>query len=171
MATASETQVCTEQGQRRLPPHQQAAFIGLLRAHAELTRSLDDELSRRHGLGLSAYEMLSRLDENEHLRLSRLAAETGLSLSRISRLMDQLERRGLTGRNPCPGDSRVVHATITDEGRELVREAQDTFFAVVEDRFLGRLSCDEVSAMGEMFARVLDKGAARTAEPEPAPAA
>jgi DNA-binding MarR family transcriptional regulator len=158
VATSNYTPLQTEDGLKYLPPAQQAAFIGLLRAHRELTAALEGELTRRHSLSLSAYELLSRLAHapEGHLRMSELAGQANLSLSRVSRLIDQLEGRGLVARTSCPGDSRVVHASLADPGRALIREAQETFLTIAEDRFLGRLSCAEVETLGTLFARLLE---------------
>ena len=70
------------------------AWIGLLETHKRLTRGLDAELEAQHGLSLSAAEVLGRLAAapERRLRLSTLAGETGLSLSRISRIVDVLEQ-------------------------------------------------------------------------------
>lgn len=143
-----------------LPPPQEAAWLGLLKAHAELTHALHAALSSRHGLTLGAYELLACLAQAEesHLRISQLAEKSQLSLSRVSRVVDELERRGLVARTSCPGDSRVVHAMITDVGRVLLDEAQETFFATIEERFLGRLSCDEVALLGDVFGRLVSAG-------------
>ncbi len=109
--------------------------------------------------------MLSRLAhaEDGHLRMSELAGRSQLSLSRVSRVVDSLCERELAERRSCPGDSRVVHATITDAGRELLAAAQDTFFETVEQRFLGRLSCDEVNLLGAIFGRLVELGPPATA--------
>jgi DNA-binding MarR family transcriptional regulator len=145
---------------RSFEPEQEAAWFGLLSAHAELTRGLDACLSAKHGLTLSAYEVLSRLAQAEdgHLRMSELAGQSTLSLSRVSRVVDALCARGLAERRSCATDSRVVHATVTPAGRELVAAAQETFFKTVEDRFLGRLSCDEVNLLGNIFGRLVAAG-------------
>ena len=158
MAIQEPTVLQTPGGLKYFPPAREAAWIGLLQAHSELTRALDAALSSTHGLSLSAYEVLSRLAhaEDGHLRMSMLAERSGLSLSRVSRVIDTLERRGLVARKSCPVDSRVVHATITPEGTALVAEAQETFFTVVEDRFLGRLSCDEVEQLGALLGRLVE---------------
>ncbi len=150
----------TDAGLKYLPPAREAAWLGLLAAHAELTRGLDAALSAKHGLSLSAYDVLSRLCHacEGHLRMSELAGQSHLSLSRVSRVIDALEQRGLAERQSCPGDSRVVHATVTDAGRTLVAEAQETFFTTIEERFLGRLSCDEVSLLGSIFGRMVETG-------------
>jgi DNA-binding MarR family transcriptional regulator len=151
----------TPEGLKYFAPQRGLAWLGLLQAHAELTRSLDAELQAKHGVSLSAYEMLSRLAHcsDGHMRMSDLAHATNLSLSRVSRLMDQLEGRGLVSRRSCPGDSRIVHATIEEPGREIVRTAQETFFAVVDERFFGRLSCDEVAQLGALLERLVEQDA------------
>lgn len=154
------TVITTAQGLKAFPPEREAAWFGLLAAHAELTRGLDGCLSAQHGLSLSAYEVLSRLAhaDDGHLRMSELAGQSSLSLSRVSRVIDALEARGLAARRSCDSDSRVVHATITPAGQELLAAAQDTFFATVESRFLGRLSCDEVGLLGDIFGRLIERG-------------
>jgi len=150
----------TERGLKYFPPEREAAWFGLLSAHAELTRGLDAELSARHGLSLSAYEVLSRLAhaDDGHLRMSELAGRAQLSLSRVSRVIDTLAARGLAARRSCPTDSRVVHATITGAGHELLAAAQDTFFTTIEERFLGRLTCEEVALLGDIFGRLVAAG-------------
>jgi DNA-binding MarR family transcriptional regulator len=150
----------TETGLKYFPPDREAAWFGLLAAHAELTRGLDACLSAKHGLTLSGYEVLSRLAhaDDGHLRMSELAGRSQLSLSRVSRVIDMLETRGLAKRESCATDSRVVHATITKDGQTLLAAAQDTFFETVESRFLGRLSCAEVGLLGDIFGRLVAAG-------------
>jgi DNA-binding MarR family transcriptional regulator len=173
MALHEPTVLQTEDGLKYLPPDREAAWLGLLQAHAELTRGLDGALSERHGLTLSSYEVLSRLAhaDDGHLRMSQLAERTQLSLSRVSRVIDALADRRLAARRACSSDSRVVYATITEGGRRLIAEAQDTFFEVIEERFLGRLSCDEVGLLGTIFARmVAGRGGEAPCAPPHAPA-
>ena len=76
------------------------AWIGLLETHKRLTRALEAELEAEHGLSLSGLELMGRLAaaDGRILRLSQLAELTGLSLSRVSRIMDVLEERKLVER-------------------------------------------------------------------------
>src|SRR5947199_10661963 len=69
------------------------AWIGMLETHKRLTRALDAELEAEHGLTLSGVECLGRLAASDEraMRLTALANATGLSLSRISRIVDALE--------------------------------------------------------------------------------
>lgn len=151
----------TPEGLKYFAPQRGLAWLGLLQAHAELTRSLDAELQAEHGVSLSAYEMLSRLAlcPEGYMRMSDLAHATGLSLSRVSRLVDQLEERGLVARRSCDSDSRIVYAAIDHGGRDLVRRAQETFFSVVDERFFGRLSCAEVEQLGSLLERLVEQTA------------
>jgi DNA-binding MarR family transcriptional regulator len=132
------------------------AWTGLQRVHRELTRGLEATLDARFGLSLSALELLGRLAgaPDRRRRLSRLAADIELSVSRVSRIVDALERRGLVERERCPDDSRATNARLTGAGLALVREAQEAHLADVRRRFLDRLSDDEVRTLGAVFTRL-----------------
>jgi DNA-binding MarR family transcriptional regulator len=138
------------------------AWIGLLETHKQLTRALDAELEDEYALSLSALEVLGRLAaaEGRSLRLSELASACGLSLSRVSRIIDALVARGLVERRCVPSDARAVDGHLTDAGMELVRRAQGSHFASVQQRFFEQLSDDETRLLSSIFSRF----AARAAE-------
>ena len=131
------------------------AWIGLLETHKRLTRALDAELEAEHGLSLSAVEALARLAgaEERRLRLSALATACGLSLSRVSRIVDALEGRGLVQRRSLESDGRAVEAHLTDAGLQLVRAAQASHVASVQDKFFAQLSEHEIETLARVFAR------------------
>jgi DNA-binding MarR family transcriptional regulator len=73
-----------------------AAWRGLLRVHARVTRALDDELVATHSLPLTSYEVLLTLDNaGGRLRMAELADSMLLSRSGHARLVDRLEHGGL----------------------------------------------------------------------------
>ncbi|HEX4364930.1 MAG TPA: MarR family winged helix-turn-helix transcriptional regulator [Solirubrobacteraceae bacterium] len=131
------------------------AWIGLLETHKQLTRALDAELSAQHGLSLSGLELLARLAaaDGRQMHLSALAGASGLSLSRVSRIIGVLDERRLVDRHSCPSDARAVHARITDEGLALVRCAQSTHFASVQAAFFDQLEEDEIATLARVFGR------------------
>lgn len=131
------------------------AWIGMLETHKRLTRELEAELEAEHGLSLSGVELLGRLAaaDGRMLRLTDLADRAGLSVSRVSRIADMLEVRGLVERRPCPSDARAKNAYLTEAGLDLLRAAQGTHFASVEERFFDRLEPAEVEALASIFAR------------------
>jgi DNA-binding MarR family transcriptional regulator len=132
------------------------AWVGFLEAHKRLTRALDAELDGRHGVTLSAAEVLGRLaaTEDRCMRLSKLATVTGLSLSRISRIVDALAARDLVIRKGREDDARAVEAHLTAAGLELARGAQASHFASVQACFFDQLSADELATLARVFARL-----------------
>ena len=132
-----------------------AAWIGFLEAHKRLTRELEAELEAAHGLGISAMELMSRLarTDGRMMRLSVLADAAGLSLSRVSRIIDGLERRGLVERRPDPADTRAKNAYLTPAGLELLRAALKTHFDGVQRVFFDRIPEEDVDTLAGVFER------------------
>jgi DNA-binding MarR family transcriptional regulator len=141
---------------RLLHPDELAAWRGLLRAHAALTKELDAELMERHGLSLSSYEVLLLVADapGGQLRMSELAEGVLLSRSGLTRLVDRLERDGLLRRVPCEDDARGWFAAITGAGREAFRAARRTHLEGVRARFLSRFSPAELRTLGELWRRL-----------------
>jgi DNA-binding MarR family transcriptional regulator len=142
-------------------PAEADAWIGLLETHKQVTRALDAELDAAHGLGLSTLELLSRLAAagDAWPRLSALAAETGLSLTRVSRHMDALEKRGLVQRRKCETDSRAVEAHLTPLGEQVVADAEAAHAEAVRERFLAHMSAEEAATLARVFARFAPRAA------------
>src|SRR5215210_698597 len=95
------------------------AWRGFLRTYSTLVRELDEELTERHRLPISSYDVLVQLDEapEGRLRMSALADAVLLSRSGLSRLVTRLEGQGLIERVECAADARGSFAAITDAGR------------------------------------------------------
>lgn len=135
-----------------------SAWTGFLRAHATLVRELDEELTARHGLPLSSYDVLVQLEDapEGQLRMSHLAEAVLLSRSGLSRLVGRLAGQGLISRVECENDARGAYAAITPRGRERLAEARETHRAGVRERFLDRLSEREQRQMTKAWSRLLD---------------
>jgi DNA-binding MarR family transcriptional regulator len=142
------------------------AWIGMLETHKKLTRALEAELEAEYGLSLSGVEVLGRLAaaQARNLRLSVLASECGLSLSRISRIIDTLETRKLVERRSSAEDARAVEAHLLDTGLELVRRAQTTHFESVQQRFFEQLNPAEIQTLADVFGRFAPGAAESCAE-------
>ena len=133
-----------------------AAWRGMLRAHAALTRELDAELVREHDLPLSSYEVLLFLNDSEdgRMRMSELADSVLLSRSGLTRLVDRLERQGLLRRERCESDARGLFAEITPAGRRTFAAARKTHLDGVRRLFLGRFSRDELRALSGLWEKL-----------------
>jgi DNA-binding MarR family transcriptional regulator len=132
------------------------AWRGLLRVHAGMTKALDAELVREHGLPLSSYEVLLFLADapDGRLRMSELAEGVLLSRSGLTRLVDRMERDGLLRRERCEDDARGYHALITDKGRELFGRARRTHLDGVRERFLSHLSTEELRTLARLWEKL-----------------
>jgi DNA-binding MarR family transcriptional regulator len=123
-------------------PEQFLAWRGFLRVHAYVTDELDRRMTEEHDLPLAQYGILITLVSapGMRLRMGELGARRLVSPSKISRAVDDLERRRLVKRTRDPDDGRSFLATMTRKGLEKLRAAQRTHHVVVRERFLDRLS-------------------------------
>jgi DNA-binding MarR family transcriptional regulator len=138
----------------------QRAWRGLLRAHACLAKRLDAALDQAHGLPLSSYEVLDRLEDASggRMRMCDLAEQAQISRSGLTRLVDRLERERLLERCSCDHDARGSFACLTDGGRRRLEEARVTHVAVVREQFFSRFSDAELAALAEMCRRIAPCG-------------
>jgi DNA-binding MarR family transcriptional regulator len=115
---------------------------------ADLDRVLGDE--RLTVLGLFAetwasltaranahleFEVCLRLARSPEglLRMSDLAAQTSLTSSGITRVVDRLVERGLVSRRSCATDRRTTYAVISETGRGLLAQVLPGHLALAEE--------------------------------------
>lgn len=140
---------------RLLNDEELAAWRGLFRSHARLTRALDVDLVSAHGLPLTSYEVLLYLANSPEgrLRMSELADSVLLSRSGLTRLVDRLERQGLLRRESCASDRRGAYAAITQRGRALFDRARVTHLEGVRRRFLDHLTEEDLRFLADIWRR------------------
>jgi DNA-binding MarR family transcriptional regulator len=130
------------------------AWRGFLRTHARLLRHLDRQLTDEQGLATSTYEVLLRLAEAPRgtMRMKDIAESLLLSRSGLSRVVDELERKGSVRREPCASDARGTEAVITRSGRSTFRKAQNSHLRSVRAEFLDKLSEEQLRQLAEVWA-------------------
>src|SRR3712207_5144394 len=145
-------------GGDKLTPLELGAWRELLRVHAVLTRELDEELRRSHGLPLSSYDVLVNLEgaPGNQMRMSELADAVLLSRSGLTRLVERLERDGLLSRADCPEDARGSLAVLTDAGVARLEEARKTHLRGVRERFLDSFDDAELEQLASYWRRLVD---------------
>lgn len=138
----------------------EALLFGFFGTHVDIRHAVDGALASAHGISMATYEVLNQLASAERggLTLTQLTELAPLSLSRISRLIADLERTGIVERRSCPADRRVSYVALTAKGRTLVRKSQATFFAVVDERFLSQLTPEEAEVLHGVFVRLGHSG-------------
>jgi DNA-binding MarR family transcriptional regulator len=75
-------------------------------------------------------------------RITELARFVGLTQPGITTVVKSLEQRGLTRREPDPGDGRAVRIGLTERGRALIEER----YLQVSDALIASLSEQRVDA-------------------------
>jgi MarR family 2-MHQ and catechol resistance regulon transcriptional repressor len=139
-------------------------------AFTGLTARVSEQLAS-HGVSIVEFEVLIRLARSpqNQLRMTDLAAQTQLTTSGITRVVDRLERTDLVRREACPTDRRSSFAVITDAGRARMEEVLPGHLELIEHWFTGRLTPDQLTQMLDALRVVRDavrpgatSGAART---------
>lgn len=100
--------------------------VGLVfESAAGLRRMLTPGLAGDIGVGGQSFEILVRLIRSQggRLRMSDLAAQTGLTPSGLTRAIDRLVDAKLVEREVCPSDRRGAFAILTELGLRKTSEA------------------------------------------------
>ncbi|GAA3787623.1 hypothetical protein GCM10022226_02470 [Sphaerisporangium flaviroseum] len=116
--------------------------MGLLaEVHSGLTAKMNQVFAEA-GLSEVDVETLIRLSRSpeRRLRMSDLAAQTSLSTSGVTRVVDRLERDGLVERVACPSDRRASYATLTEGGLTRLDSVIPKHLEDIETWFTGLLS-------------------------------
>jgi DNA-binding MarR family transcriptional regulator len=126
----------------RLSDAELRAWQAFLHAHHQVVRRLDAELRAEHDLPLNGYDVLLRLARapRRSLRMTDLAERVMMSPSGLTRVVDRLVEAGLVRRERASGDARVMLASLTDEGRRVVRRAARTHLRGIREHFTGQLT-------------------------------
>lgn len=80
---------------------------------------VEQELKETTGLSLNEALCLCQADKGVN-DPGKLAAELELSPSRLSRILDSLQNRGLLGRRISQKDRRIIAVELTEEGRRMI---------------------------------------------------
>ncbi|NUW46311.1 MarR family transcriptional regulator [Nonomuraea rhodomycinica] len=132
--------------------------MGLLaEVHAGLIARMQPALSAS-GLSDIDFETVLRLGRSpwQRLRMTDLAAQTGLSTSGVTRVIDRLERDGLVERVACSSDRRASYAALTDAGRARLEAVLPVHLRDIESCFTGLLSDDELTAFLATLRKIRD---------------
>jgi DNA-binding MarR family transcriptional regulator len=92
----------------------------LNRAGARIAAAFSEEV-RPLGATLQMWRVLAALREQDGRRMGDLSETTSIEVSTLSRLVDNMERKGLVARRRDSGDARAVLLHATPAGRRLTQ--------------------------------------------------
>jgi DNA-binding MarR family transcriptional regulator len=155
---------------KRLSPAEETLWRATMRIVTVLPSHLHGELIRGAGLTASEYTTLLHLSEapNHEARMSELARSIGLSASRTTRLVDDLQRRGLVTKVVSSSDARSTRARTTTNGLAKLRIARPIHEESVRRRVLDHIDAASLERLADALsavARQLESGSHRSDTP------
>jgi DNA-binding MarR family transcriptional regulator len=139
---------------------EEAFWRALMRIVLALPRRLDSDLVRTVGITANEYTTLMCLSEapRRELRMADLANAAALSASRMTRLVDDLQTRGLVTKRTSSEDARGNIAKLTPAGLAKLKQAWPAHLASVRDRVFDHVDPETVTkaaqALSEIAARL-----------------
>ena len=134
------------------------AVIGRL---SRVSRLISAELLRTfgaHGLDAASFDVLATLRRNDpphRLTPAELMRSAMVTSGAITQRLDRLQARGLVTRTPSNSDGRVVHVTLTDDGRALIDQALPDHVDT-ENRLLAALTRTQRDALADILRNLLE---------------
>ena len=132
-----------------LSSSEEVLWRAMMRIVKVMPRVLDSDLIRGAGLTASEYTTIMHLSEapNRELRMADLASATGLSASRMTRLVDGLQSRGLVTKTASSVDARGNVAKLTKQGLAKLRSAWPVHLESVRRHFFEAIGPSALEAM------------------------
>jgi DNA-binding MarR family transcriptional regulator len=141
-----------------LSPAEEALWRALMRIIKALPRNLDSDLIRGAGLTASEYSTLMHLSEapNRELRMSDLANAAGVSASRTTRLVDDLQSRSLVKKVASSSDARGNIAKLTPKGMAKVKAAWPIHLKSVRAQFFDQIEGTTIQVLARELSVAAD---------------
>ena len=139
--------------------HDDLTAIGLFfEAHAGVRAALERRLEGECGLPVQWFEVLLRLARTpgERLRRSELAAQSSVTASGLTRVVDRLVEAGLVARESCPEDRRSWYAALTDDGRARIDAAVPAHLGHLHEVVGPVLSPTEMATLSTLLRKLRD---------------
>jgi DNA-binding MarR family transcriptional regulator len=135
------------------------AWSALLRIHAALVPAIDAELTSQTGTPLGWYDVMLELYNapDRRMRMTELGQAAVLSRSRVSRVVDELERNGYLTRVPNPDDRRSSYAALSAQGRAAFRKAAPIYLAAIRSRMAAVLPAPDTKVLRELLEGALER--------------
>ena len=141
---------------RWLDTEEQETWFALTGMLSWLPDALDAQLQRDAGISHFEYQVMAMLSmaPQRTRRMSEVAALANGSLTRLSRTVDRLDKRGWVIRRPDPEDGRATLAVLTDAGWNKVVTTAPGHVAEVRRLVLDPLTRTQVRQLDEIATRI-----------------
>lgn len=141
-----------------LDPVQLGAYFALIEVVGLLRHAIEEQLREAGDLSYVQFQLLARLGDapTGSARMTDLADGVVYSRSGLTYQAGLLEKAGLVTRAPSPDDERSVTVTITEAGRDRLRQVFPGHIEVVQSLLFEPLSAGDVAQLGALLEPVRD---------------
>ena len=141
---------------RWLTAEEQETWLAVIAMITWLPDAVDAQLQRDAGVSHFEYQVMAMLSMSPQRtrRMSEVAALANGSLTRLSRTVDRLDKRGWVTRRPDPDDGRATLAVLTDAGWEKVVSTAPGHVTEVRRLVLDPLTRTQVRQLHEIATRI-----------------
>lgn len=124
-------------------------YIGTL-----MSKKFDLRLST-HGINFTEFMLMYHLNQAQNQTLSRiaLAEKVALSASGVTRVLQPMEKIGLTDKNVNPRDARQSLVTLNPTGQQIFQDAMVTVEETAKD-LLSLLTQEEQSTLLTLLKKI-----------------
>ena len=141
---------------------QVTTWINLHQTVRVIQAKVEERLRATTDLSWPEFELLMRLRVySEHpLKMSEIAAQLVGSPSGTTRIADRLEKDELIVRETPRENRRIVRVQLTDRGRKVLAEADETFRIILQETFGDHLTDAEVTELRHSLRKLLEQNGA-----------
>jgi len=137
-------------------------WINLHQTARVIQAKIEERLRATTDLSWPEFELLMRLQVSSagRLQMSEIAAQLVGSPSGTTRIADRLEKDGLIVRETPRENRRIVRVQLTDRGRTVLAEADETFRVILQETFGDHLTENAVWELRGSLRKLLEKNGA-----------
>jgi len=133
-----------------------SGIMGMIYELKKKCSQSDQRLMRDLKISQSELLFFSALDNCQGISSPELAKNMGLSLSRISRIVDKLVINGYLDRNADTTDRRAIKLCLTPKGKS-IRNKIDKSRNECEERLLEIIPSEDITRFEQIFSQIVLK--------------
>ncbi len=139
-------------------PDWKTAWRSVLWTNALVFRDLERSLMADHGMPITWFDLMNRLDSvpDHRMRMQDLGTVSLFTKGGLTRLVDRIEEAGFVRREASARDRRGVYVVLTDEGSRKLDEVWPDHDRSIYQFFGRHLDHEDAAAVCSALQKVLE---------------
>ncbi|HEY5818575.1 MAG TPA: MarR family winged helix-turn-helix transcriptional regulator [Mesorhizobium sp.] len=130
-----------------------SAVMNRLQSAARLSRTVLAAKLNGHGFYAGQDQIMLALNQDDGLTPGQLAVRLGVRPPTITKTINRLQAQGVLEKKPSLDDARQAHISLTDAGRETIRDIEKSVRKLDKQAFKG-FDKKEQKALAKLLARI-----------------